>query len=134
MIDVAVLVVAGIRATDTLVFVVFVLGGEHLERAVISRVLDGGHVFAEGVAVDVMWAGTRHRGVSHVVDGDHVLVGFGILVTLVGDVDESGGIDVEGEPFPLCAFHAVSSASSSLGDFVDMVFPECIRKTGSGWS
>ncbi|SIR89799.1 hypothetical protein SAMN05421858_4453 [Haladaptatus litoreus] len=33
-----------------------------------------------------------------------MLVGCGVLVALVGDSEESGGIDVEGELFGLCAF------------------------------
>jgi threonine/homoserine/homoserine lactone efflux protein len=54
--------------------------------------------------MNVVRAGTRHRIAGHVVDGDHVLVVFGVLVTLVGDLDESGGIDVDGKLFGLCAF------------------------------
>jgi hypothetical protein len=42
--------------------------------------------------------------VGHVVDGDGVVVGCGLVVALVGDVDESGGIDVEGKLVGLCAF------------------------------
>ncbi len=61
-------------------------------------------MLAVGVAMDVMRAGTGHQFLGHVVDGDHVLVVCGVLVALIGDVDESGGIDVEGELFPLCAF------------------------------
>jgi hypothetical protein len=49
--------------------------------------------------VDVVRAGAGHQFVRHVVDGDHVLVVCRVLVALVGDVDESGGIDVEGELF-----------------------------------
>ena len=100
MIDIAVRVVAGVRTTDTLV----VLGGESVERPVVGCVLDGGHVFTECVAVDVVRAGTGHQVFSHVVDGNGVLVGCRVLVALVGDVDESGGIDVEGELVGLCAF------------------------------
>ena len=44
----------------------------------------------------------RHQFLGHVVDGDCVLVRFGVLVALVSDVDESGGIDVEGKLFGLC--------------------------------
>ncbi len=86
MIDVAVLVVASVRATYTLVFVV--LGGERLERPVVGCVFDSGHVFAEGIAVDVVRARTGHQFVGHVVNGDHVLV---VCRVLVGDLDESEG-------------------------------------------
>ncbi len=48
VIDVSVLVVAGIWATDTLV-----LCGKRLKRAVDCCVFDGGHVFADGVTVNV---------------------------------------------------------------------------------
>jgi hypothetical protein len=54
--------------------------------------------------MDVMRARTGNQFVRHVVDGDCVLVGSGVLVALVGDVDESGGIGVEGKLFGLCAF------------------------------
>ncbi len=80
MIDVAVLVVASVRATDTLV-----PRGESVKRPVVDCVFDGGHVFAEGVPVDVMRAGAGHQFVGHVVDGDGVLVLCGVLVALVGD-------------------------------------------------
>ena len=52
VIDVAVLVVASIRATDTLVVVI--LRWEGVECPVVGCGFDGGHVFAEGVAVDVV--------------------------------------------------------------------------------
>ena len=45
-------------------------------------------MFAEGVAVDVMRR--RPSVVDHVVNGDHVVVVFAVLVALVGDVNESG--------------------------------------------
>ncbi|WP_217694346.1 hypothetical protein, partial [Haladaptatus litoreus] len=61
------------------------------------------HVFAEGVAVNMVWARAGHQVLGHVVDGDSVLVVCGILVALIGDFCESGGIDVEGELFGLCA-------------------------------
>ncbi|WP_435159077.1 hypothetical protein [Haladaptatus sp. DFWS20] len=51
-----------------------------------------------------MWARAGHQFMRHVVDGDCVLVDCGVLVALVGDLDESGGIDVEGELVGLCAF------------------------------
>ncbi|MFB9807729.1 hypothetical protein ACFFQF_22070 [Haladaptatus pallidirubidus] len=49
-------------------------------------------MFAKGVAVDVMQARTRHQVLGYVVDGDGVLVVCGILVALIGDFNESGGI------------------------------------------
>jgi hypothetical protein len=52
VIDIAVLAVAGVRATDTLVFVV--LGGECVERSVVSCGCNGGHVFAGSVAENVV--------------------------------------------------------------------------------
>ena len=58
---------------------------------------------AEDVAVDVVFARTGHQSVSHIVDGDGVLVGCGVLVALGGDFDESGSIDVERKLFSLCA-------------------------------
>ncbi|GKZ15345.1 hypothetical protein HAL_32260 [Haladaptatus sp. T7] len=61
-------------------------------------------MFAEGIAVDVMRTRAGHRVFGHVVDGDGVLMVCGVLVALGGDVDESGGIDVEGTLFGLCAF------------------------------
>ena len=99
VIDGAVRVVAGVRATDALV-----LRRERLERPVVSRGCDGGHVFAKGVPVDVVRARTSHQFLDYVVDGDSVLVGCGVLVALVGDANESGGIDVEDKLFGLCAF------------------------------
>ena len=46
-----------------------------------------------------MRARAGHQFVSHVVDGDCVLVVCGVVVALVGHVDESGGIiDVDGDP------------------------------------
>ena len=80
VVDVAVLVVAGVRATDT-----HVLGGEGVERPVARRGFDGSHVFAEDIAVDVMRAGAGNQFVGHVVDGNCVLVGCGVVVALVGD-------------------------------------------------
>ena len=61
-------------------------------------------MLAEGVAVDVVRARAGHQFLGYVVDGDGVLVVCGVLVALVGDFDESGGIDVEGKLFGLCAF------------------------------
>ena len=61
-------------------------------------------MFTEGVPVNVMRTCTGHQFVGHVVDGDCVLVGCGVLVALIGDFDLSGGIDVERELFPLGAF------------------------------
>jgi hypothetical protein len=101
VIDIAVFVVASVRATDTLVFV---LGRECVERSVVGCVFDGGRVFAEGVVVDVVRARAGHQVAGYVVDGDHVVVVCGILVALVGELNESGGIGVEGELFGLCAF------------------------------
>ncbi len=49
---------------------VVVLGRERFKRAVVSCGFDGGHVFAEGVTVNVVWAGTGHRVARHVVDGN----------------------------------------------------------------
>ncbi len=87
VIDVAVLVVASVRATDTLVFVV--LGGERRERPVVGCVFDGGHVLADGIAVNVMRTRTGHQFVGHVVDGDNVVVFSGVLVAFVDDLGES---------------------------------------------
>jgi hypothetical protein len=99
------------EATETVTIAVLWLGvvfavlrWECLERPIVSRGFDGGHVFAEGVPVDVVRAGTSHQFVGHVVDGDHVLVFSGILVTLVGHFDHSGGFNTEAELFPLRAF------------------------------
>ncbi len=98
VIDIAVLVVARVRATGTLV-----VRRERIERSIVDYVLNGSHVLAESVAVDVMRARAGHQFLGHVVDGNGVLVVFGVLVALVGDSEESGGIDVEGELFGLCA-------------------------------
>ncbi|MCO8245387.1 MULTISPECIES: hypothetical protein [unclassified Haladaptatus] len=68
-----------------------VLGRECLECPVVGCGFDCGHVFAEGVAVDVMWAGTRHQVLGHVVDRDSILVGCGGLVAN-SDFDESGDL------------------------------------------
>ena len=87
VIDVAVLVVAGVRATNTLV-----VRWECVKRPVVGCMFDGGHVFAEGVAVDVMRARAGHQFLSHVVDGDNVLVICRVLVALGGDADESESI------------------------------------------
>ncbi len=84
--------------------IVFDLGGEGVKCSVIGYIFDGGHVCAVGVSVDVMRTRTGHQFFSHVVDGDGILVGCRALVALVGDVDESGGIGVEGELVGLCAF------------------------------
>jgi hypothetical protein len=84
--------------------IVVVLRRERLERPIVGCVFDGDHVFAEGVAVDVMQAHTCHQFFGHIVDGDKVLVFCGVLVALVSDFNESRGIDVEGEPLSLCAF------------------------------
>ena len=110
MIDVSVRVVAGVRATDTLV-----VRREGVERPVVGCVFDGGHVFTEGVPVDVMRARAGHQFFSHIVDGDSVLVVCGILVALVGDFDESGGIDIEGEEFLLGTFTRNRSRPHLLG-------------------
>jgi hypothetical protein len=101
VIDGAVFVVAGVWATDTLVFV---LRWERIERPIVGCVFDGSHVFAEGVPVDVMRARAGHQFLGHVVDGDSVLVGCGLVVALVGNCNESGRIGVEGKLFPLGAF------------------------------
>jgi hypothetical protein len=94
VIDIAVRVVASVRATDTLILV---FRWERRQSVVVRRGFDGGHVLAEGASVNVVRAGAGHQFVSHVVDGDSVLVGCGILVALIGDLDESGDIDVEGD-------------------------------------
>ena len=75
VVDVAVLVVSGVRATNTLV-----VRWECVEGPVVGCVLDGGHVFADGVAVDVMRTRTGHQFLGHVVDGDGVLVVCGVLL------------------------------------------------------
>ncbi len=106
VIDVAVLVVASVRATDTLV-----LRWECVEHPVIRRVFDGGHMFAKGVAVDVMRARAGHQFLGHVVDGEGVLVGCGVLVALVGDFTNPG-VSTSKASYSACArFCAVSSAS-----------------------
>ncbi|ODR79246.1 hypothetical protein BG842_15640 [Haladaptatus sp. W1] len=69
-----------------------VLQPKYYKRAVVSRNLDSGHVFADSVAVDVVRADAGHQFVGHIVGGDCVLVVRGILVVLVSNVDESGGI------------------------------------------
>ena len=84
-------------------FGVVALCVECVECAVVGCVFDSRHVFTEGVPVDVMRARAGHQFVSH-VDGESVLVGCRVLVALVGDFDESGGIDVEEKLFGLCAF------------------------------
>jgi hypothetical protein len=97
--------------------IVFTLRGEHIERPVVGRVFDSGHVFAEGVPMDVVQTGAGRQFVGPVVDGDGVLVFSGVLVALVGDVDESGGIDIEGKLFGLCTFlcRLVSFTGCGLG-------------------
>jgi hypothetical protein len=75
---------------------------------------------------------TSHQVLGHVVDGNAVLVGCGVLVALVGDVDESGGIDVEGELFGLCACLCRLVSFKFTRRFVDMVFRSCIWKTSAG--
>ena len=72
--------------------IVFVVRWEGVEGSVVSCVFDGGHVFAESVAVDVMRTSAGHQVLCNVVNGDGVLVGCGVLVALVGDVDESESI------------------------------------------
>ncbi|KZN22531.1 hypothetical protein A4G99_18850 [Haladaptatus sp. R4] len=47
-------------------------------------------MFADGVPVDVMRARAGHQFLGHVVDGDGVLVGCGLVVAFVGDSEESG--------------------------------------------
>jgi hypothetical protein len=69
----------------------------------VHCVLDGSQVFAEGISMDVVRARAGHQFLGHVVDGDCVLVVCGLVVALVGDFDESRGINVEGELFGLCA-------------------------------
>ncbi|MCO8256542.1 hypothetical protein NKF26_22245 [Haladaptatus sp. AB618] len=81
--------------------VVFVLRWEGLECPAVGCIFDGGYVFAKGVPVNVVRARTGHQFVGHIVAGGGVLVGCGVLVALVGDFDESGGIDVEGKSFDL---------------------------------
>ena len=46
-----------------------------------------------------MGTGAGHQFVSHVVDGYGVLVVCRLVVALIGNFDESGGIDVEGKLF-----------------------------------
>lgn len=65
MIDGAVRVVASVRATETLVFVV---RWEHLKHAVVGRVVDGSHVFAEGILVDVVRTRVGYQFLGNVVD------------------------------------------------------------------
>jgi hypothetical protein len=87
VIDVAVLVVTSVWDIDTVV----VLGQEGVECSV-GRVFDGGHVLVDDGAVDVVRARTGYQVLGHVIDGDGVLVGCGILVALVGGMDKSGGM------------------------------------------
>jgi hypothetical protein len=68
-----------------------VLRWEGFECPVVGCGFDGGHVFAEGVPMDVMRAGAGHQFVGHVVDGHGVLVVCRVLVALVGDFDQSQG-------------------------------------------
>ncbi|ODR79860.1 hypothetical protein BG842_04940 [Haladaptatus sp. W1] len=60
-------------------------------------------MLAEGVPMDVVRAHAGHQFFRDVIDGNSVLVGCGLVVALVADVNESGGIDVEGELVGLCA-------------------------------
>ncbi len=71
-----------------------------------------------------MRTGAGHQFTSHVVDGDGVLVVCGVLVALGGDFDESGGIDVEGKLFGLCAFLCRLGSFKAADCFVLMVFLE----------
>jgi hypothetical protein len=80
---------------------VVVLGRECIDCSIVGCGFDSSHVCAERVAVEVVRTRAGHQFLSRVVDGDSVLVVFGVLVALVGDVDESGSIDVEGESFDL---------------------------------
>ncbi len=105
--------------------IVFVLGGERIERPV-SCVFDGGHVFAEGVAMDVVRTRTGHQFLGHVVDEDCVLVVCGVLVALVGDFDKSGGIDVEGKLFGLCALLCRHSRDHGLQRAGECYLRQCI--------
>ena len=59
------------------------------------------HVLSVDGAVDVMRTSECHQIVGHVVDGDDVLVFCGNLVGSMGDVDDSGGIDVIGGVFSM---------------------------------
>ncbi|KZN22529.1 hypothetical protein A4G99_18840 [Haladaptatus sp. R4] len=61
-------------------------------------------MFAAEIAVDVVRARTGHQFLGHVVDGDCVLVVYRLVMALVGDSEESRGIDVEGKLVGLCAF------------------------------
>ncbi len=95
VIDVAVRVVAGGRATE-----MSVVRWECVERPVIGCVFDGGHMLAERVSVDVMRARAGHQ--------------------VVGHVDLSGDINIVGELFGLCArfcgfFPMVLTVGISLG-------------------
>ncbi|WP_231190104.1 hypothetical protein [Haladaptatus sp. DYF46] len=96
--------ITGALCRFSVVFVRLILRREGVGRPVVGCVFDGGHVFADSVAVDVVRARTGHQFAGHVVDGDGVLVVFRVLVALVGAFNESGGIDVERELFGLCAF------------------------------
>ncbi|ODR79863.1 hypothetical protein BG842_04965 [Haladaptatus sp. W1] len=57
---------------------------------------------ADSVSVDVVQASARYRVFGHVVDGDGVLLGCGVLVTFISDADKSRGIDIGEEVFGLC--------------------------------
>ncbi len=95
-----------IKAIAVTVFwfgIVFGLREESLERPIVSCGFDGSHVLTEGAPMDVVRARASHRIARHVIQRNNVLVLSGVLVALVGDVDESGGIDVEGKLFPVCA-------------------------------
>jgi hypothetical protein len=75
VIDGAVLAVAGVRATDTLV-----IRWECLKDAIVDHGCDRSHVLAERASVDVVWAGTCHRVARHVVQRHDVSFGTKIEV------------------------------------------------------
>ncbi len=81
VIDVAVRVVAGVWATDTLV-----VRWKRLKRPVVRRGLDGSHVFAERTSVNVVRAGARHHVAGHVVQRHDVVMLSEIVVTLCNSI------------------------------------------------
>jgi hypothetical protein len=70
--------------------IAFVLRWERRQRAVVRRAFDGSHVLAERAPVNMVRTGARHRVIGYVVQREDIVVLCGVLVALVGDVDESG--------------------------------------------
>ncbi|SIR62658.1 hypothetical protein SAMN05421858_2980 [Haladaptatus litoreus] len=104
--------------------IVFALGGECVECPMVSCGFDGGHVFAEGVAVNMVWARAGHQVLGHVVDGDSVLWWFAGLSWLSLVTSTSPGGSMSKESCSNCArCCAVSVGVQSAVGFVQIVFP-----------